>query len=71
MAWSKQGEEDGLGWLGVAEVDGNRSVPGVPNVRATDKANIRYGSAWMNRLVGLVVKASASRVEYPGFESHL
>ena len=32
------------------------------------------GTGWLsvsNRLVGLVVKASASRAEGPGFESHL
>ena len=31
----------------------------------------RDGSAQTNRLVGLVVKASASRPEDPGFESRL
>ena len=30
-----------------------------------------YALAYSHRLVGLVVKASASRAEDPGFESHL
>ena len=30
-----------------------------------------FGLVWMDRLVGLVVKASASRAEGPGFKSRL
>ena len=33
--------------------------------------DMRFGLSMLHRLVGLVVKASASRAEGPGFESRL
>ena len=57
-----EGEERGVWWWGV----GVCREGSLPHELAIDEETKEK-----NRLVGLVVKASASRAGGPGFESHL